>query len=78
VVGKLTERKLNEKLDQLAGNVSDEDSGSWDEEADTTQIKSGEEDYYDEEDYGTEDPSPKKVVIEIVEVKAEQTKPKKA
>jgi hypothetical protein len=36
VVGKLTERKLNEKLDQLAGNVSDEDSGSWDEEADTT------------------------------------------
>jgi len=73
--GKLTERKLNEKLDLLAGNVSEEDSGSWDEEVNATNIKS-EEEYYDEEDYGTEDLSPQKPILKAkTKVEAKPKKP---
>jgi hypothetical protein len=53
----LSERQLGGLLDALAGNVSEEDSGSWDEEAagNGLDVNSGEEEEYDEEeDYGDE------------------------
>jgi hypothetical protein len=55
--GPLSERQLGGLLDQLAGNVSEEDTGSWDEEAGLggEDVLSGaEEEYYEEDDYGYE------------------------
>ena len=70
-------RKLRGLLDELAGNVSEEDSGSWDEEqpgpGEGIFSNDEEENYYDEEN---EEKKEKKAAI-IKEQQPEKKKPKK-